>query len=196
MNSMMSRISPSAANMIRMDHTHVLASFHQYSPDSRPQTRKALANSICLALEIHAQLEEELFYPALRGVVTEDNVLDKSVPEHNEMRRLIERLRGMEPSDLEFDATLMELMRDVMHHVADEETVLLPQAERLLGDERLSEIGAQMTKRRLQLMAPHAGELAMNTMRALPTSTVLMAAGVVVAGTYLARRAMRASHLS
>ena len=71
MNSMMSRISPSAANMIRMDHTHVLASFHQYSPDSRPQTRKALANSICLALEIHAQLEEELFYPALRGSRTQ-----------------------------------------------------------------------------------------------------------------------------
>jgi hemerythrin superfamily protein len=196
MNTMMSRISPSATSMIRMDHTHVLASFHQYTPDSRVQTRQALANSICLALEIHAQLEEELFYPALSGVVTDTNVLQKSVPEHNEMRRLIEKLRGMQPSDMEFDATLMELMRDVMHHVADEETVLLPEAERMLGAERLGELGAQMTKRRLQLMAPHAGELAMNTMRALPTSTVLMAAGVVVAGTYLARRAMRASHLS
>jgi hemerythrin superfamily protein len=196
MNSIVNRISPSAANMIRMDHTHVLASFHQYNPDSRPQTRRALADTICLALEIHAQLEEELFYPALRGVVGDSNVLDKSVPEHNEMRRLIERLRGLEPSDAEFERTLMELMRDVMHHVADEETVLLPDAERVLGSERMGELGAQMTKRRLQLLAPRAGELAMNTVRSLPTSTVLMAAGVVVAGTYLARRAMRASHLS
>jgi hemerythrin superfamily protein len=192
----MNRITPSATNMIRMDHTSVMASFHQYTPDSRPQTRKALAGTICLALEIHAQLEEEIFYPALRGVVTDATVLDKSVPEHNEMKRLIERLRGMEPSDAAFDATLMELMRDVMHHVADEETVLLPEAERMLGEERLAELGAEMTKRRLQLMAPRAGEMAMNTMRALPTSTVLMAAGVVLAGTYFARRAMRASHLA
>jgi hemerythrin superfamily protein len=192
----MNRITPSATNMIRMDHTSVMASFHQYTPDSRPQTRKALAGSICLALEIHAQLEEEIFYPALRGVVSDATVLDKSVPEHNEMKRLIERLRGLEPSDPAFDSTLMELMRDVMHHVADEETVLLPEAERMLGEERLAELGAQMTKRRLQLMAPRAGEMAMNTMRALPTSTVLMAAGVVLAGTYFARRAMRASHLA
>jgi hemerythrin superfamily protein len=193
---MISKISPTATNMIRMDHTSVLASFHQYTPDSRPATRKALANAICLALEIHAQLEEELFYPALRGVVTDTRVLDKSVPEHNEMKRLVGDLRGMEPDDAQFDSTLMELMRDVMHHVADEETVLLPEAERMLGHERLSEMGAEMTKRRLQLMAPHAGEMAVNTMRALPTSTVLMAAGAVIAGTYFMRRAMRASNLT
>jgi hemerythrin superfamily protein len=196
MNSVMNKISPSATNMIRMDHTHVLASFHQYAPDSRPQTKRALADGICLALEIHAQLEEEIFYPALRGVVTDANVLDKSVPEHNEIKRHIERLRNMDATDAQFEPTLMQLMRDVMHHVADEETVLLPEAERMLGQERLSELGGQMTKRRLQLMAPRAGEMAMNTMRALPTSTVLMAAGVVIAGTYFARRAMRASHLS
>jgi hemerythrin superfamily protein len=196
MNSVMNRLSPSATTMIRMDHTHVLASFHQYAPDSRPQTKRALANAICLALEIHAQLEEEIFYPALRGVVSDVNVLDKSVPEHNEIKRLVERLRGMEPTDTQFETTLMQLMRDVMHHVADEETVLLPEAERMLGHDRLGELGAQMTKRRLQLMAPRAGEMAMNTVRALPTSTVLMAAGVVIAGTYFARRAMRASHLA
>ena len=196
MNAMINRISPSATSMIRMDHTHVLASFHQYTPDSRPQLRQALANAICLALEIHAQLEEEIFYPALRGVVTDAHVLDKSVPEHNEMKRLIGTLRGMQPSQPEFDDTLLQLMRDVMHHVADEETVLLPQAERLLGKERLGELGAQMTKRRLQLMAPRAGEMALNTVKAMPASTMLMAAGVVIAGTYIARRAMRASHLT
>jgi hemerythrin superfamily protein len=196
MNAVLNRISPSATNMIRMDHTHVLASFHQYTPDSRPATRQALANAICLALEIHAQLEEEFFYPAMRGVVLDTPVLEKSIPEHNEMRRLIERLRGLQPDDGQFESTLMELMRDVMHHVADEETVLLPEAERMLGKERLAELGAQMTKRRLQLMAPRAGELAMNTVRALPTSTVLVAAGVVIAGTYFARRAMRATNLS
>jgi hypothetical protein len=94
----------------------------------------------------------------------------------------------MKPADPAYDQTFMQLMRDVMHHVADEETTLLPDAERLLPD-RLGELGAQMTKRRLQLAAPRAGEIAVNTMRGLPTSSMLVAAGAVLAGTYFARRA-------
>ena len=48
---------PTITNMIRADHTHVLATFHQYEIDTSPGTKKALVNTICLALEIHAQLE-------------------------------------------------------------------------------------------------------------------------------------------
>jgi len=79
-------------------------------------------------------------------------------------------------------------MRDVMHHVADEETRLLPDAERLLSD-RLGELGAQMTKRRLELAAPRAGEIAMETMRATSTGTMMMAAGALLAGAYIFSRA-------
>lgn len=181
-------LSPTITNMIRMDHTAVLETFHQYEIDTNPQTKKALVNTACLALEIHAQLEEEIFYPAMRVVATDSSVVDKSVPEHNEMRRLIALLRSMDASNPSFDETFMDLMRIVMHHVADEETILLPQAERLLAH-RLGELGAEMTKRRLQLTAPHAGELAVNTMRGFPASSMLMAAGAVIAGTYLAKRA-------
>lgn len=187
MNALASKLSPSITNMIRMDHTHVLATFHQYEMDSAPKTKQALVNTACLALEIHAQLEEEIFYPALRAVAGDSATLDKSVPEHNEMRKLIDQLRGMAPTDAGYDQTFMQLMQDVMHHVADEETILLPQAEIKLHD-RLSELGAEMTKRRLQLAAPHAGEIAMNTIRSFPTSSMLMAAGAVLAGTYLVRR--------
>lgn len=181
-------LSPSITNMIRMDHTGVLETFHQYETDTSPQTKKALVNTACIALEIHSQLEEEVFYPAIRAVSTEKSVMDKSVPEHNEMRRLIALLRSMEATNPAFDQTFMELMRTVMHHVADEETVLLPEAERLLAP-RLSELGAEMTKRRLQLTAPHAGEIAMNTVRGFPASSMLVAAGAVIAGTYFAKRA-------
>jgi hypothetical protein len=80
------------------------------------------------------------------------------------------------------------LMRDVLHHVADEETTLLPDAERLLGD-RLGELGAQMTKRRLELAAPRAGEIAVNTVRGMPASSMLVAAGALIAGTYIVKRA-------
>jgi hypothetical protein len=81
-------------------------------------------------------------------------------------------------------------MRTVIHHVADEETMLLPAAERLIPD-RLGELGAQMTKRRLQLAAPRAGELVGNTVRAMPASTMLMGAGALLAGSLLLRQAFR-----
>jgi hemerythrin superfamily protein len=190
MNPLLKKLSPTATNMIRMDHTHVMATFHQYEADTHPQTKKALVNTASLALEIHAQLEEEIFYPAVRRVVTDPVVIDKSVPEHDEMRRLIAKLREMEPTDADYDRTFMELMRDVLHHVADEESVLLPAAERMLADEN-SELGAKMTRRRLELSAPRAGEMARNTLRALPASTMLMSVGAVLAGSLVLKHALR-----
>ncbi len=187
MNALTSKISPSITNMIRMDHTHVLANFHQYDSEASKNTRQALVSQVCLALEIHAQLEEEIFYPAMRAVAASNEVLNKSVPEHDQMRQLIARLRAMEPDDLTYDSTFMQLMREVMHHVADEETVLLPEAERVLAD-RLSELGAQMTKRRLQLAAPHTAQIAMNTARTMPASSMLVAAGALLAGGYFFKR--------
>lgn len=191
MNKVLTSLSPIITDMIRMDHTHVLATFHQYRIDTSPKTKQALVNTACLALEIHAQLEEEIFYPAMAEAAGSDkDTVEKSYPEHDEMRSLIAELRGMEPGNADYDDTFMELMRDVLHHVADEETVLLPQAERVFSKDRLEELGAQMTKRRLQLAAPRAGAIASNMLRALPASSMLMAAGALVAGTYMVKRSM------
>jgi hypothetical protein len=135
------------------------------------------------------QLEEEIFYPALRTAGADDEMLAKSTPEHNEVRRLIGQLRSLDAMDPSYDQTFLLMMRNVMHHVADEETTLLPDAERLLADQ-IGELGAEMTKRRLQLTAPRAGEIAVNTLRGFPASSMLVAAGAVLAGTYFAKRAM------
>src|SRR5438045_1581674 len=124
MDLALSTISPGATRMIRLDHSHVLVTFHRYKIDTNPRVKQGLLDTICTALEIHAQLEEEIFYPAIREV-TDNEAIRKSVPEHDEMRRLIAKLRGMEPTDPAYDDTVMELMRDVLHHVADEETILL-----------------------------------------------------------------------
>ena len=191
--TMLSKLSPTITTMIRMDHTHVLTTFHQYTLYKAPKTRQALAKTICLALEIHAQLEEEVFYPEVRKLANEP-VLEKSVPEHDEMRRLINKLSASEPTDIngdEYDQTVMELMRDVMHHVADEETVLLPRAEKLLGKDKMCELGAQMTKRRLQLVAPHTGEIAVSTLRGFAQSPMLIFTGVLVTLGFLAMRSTR-----
>lgn len=178
------RLSPTITNMIRLDHTHAMTTFHQYSQDKSADTKKALVNTLCLALEIHAQLEEEVFYPALKEVMPDDHTLLKSVPEHNELKGLITRLRHCQPEDPEFDVLLMELMRETIHHVADEETNLLPAAEKLLGNDRLRELGTDMTKLRLKLVAPHTGEIAVDTVKGFKQSPVFWA-GTLFVGTML-----------
>jgi hemerythrin superfamily protein len=188
---------PSAVTMIRLDHTHVLATFHQFDADAKPSVKRGLVNTACTALEIHAQLEEEIFYPAMQTVVV-NPTLEKSPSEHAEMRRLIDRLRGMSPEDDEaYDETFMELMRSVLHHVADEETVLLPAAQRLMP-ERLHELGAAMTKRRLELATPRAGEIAGNMARAMPGTTMALVTAAVSGAclaTWYGRRSRSRMHL-
>jgi hemerythrin superfamily protein len=188
-------MTPSITTLIRMDHTHVLALFHRYRADTPAGKKRALVRNACLALEIHAQLEEEIFYPALQAVMAGDAVLEQSKPEHDEMRKRIDELRAQAAADAvvddgtAFDDRFLELMRIVIHHVADEETRLLPAAERLLPD-RLSDLGLEMTKRRVQLLKPHAGEIAATSMRSFPVGAATAAAllaGAVIGTTLLWR---------
>jgi Hemerythrin HHE cation binding domain len=262
MNPIVKQLSPSATKMIRMDHAHVMAQFHKIEPGMSPDTRAAIVRSICAALEIHAQLEEEIFYPALRECGLDLPALAKSVPEHEEMRRLIERVRSTEtegprprrtgsassgdvgrsmgntmaqtdasnevasesaqppqeppvtienePRNAQYgaqsdtrngerrpeapDAAVNALMNAVLHHVADEETQLLPAAERVLGKRRLAELGAEMTARRMELARPRAGELARDLARGAPAKTALITVGALVAGSLLVSSLRQGRH--
>jgi hypothetical protein len=184
------RLLPRATSMIRLDHTHALTTFHRYHADLPPSRKAGLVGVLCTALEIHATLEEEIFYPAMNAIV-DNEVMRKSVPEHTEMRRLIGELRGMTPADTRYDDTVMALMRDVIHHVADEETVLLPEAERLLSRERLQELGRQMTRRRMQLAGPQAGQFARDMARGMPYATAAVGALAALAVGRMLRSARR-----
>jgi hypothetical protein len=198
MNAVVNRMTPTITTMIRMDHSHVLALFHRYRPDTPVGRKRALIANACLALETHAQLEEEIFYPALRTVLTGDQTLEKSEPEHNEMRNLITDLRGRVGGEGAIDASVddrfMDLMRVVIHHVADEETRLLPAAERLLTDQ-LARLGGEMTRRRIELLRPHAAEIAATTVRSFPAGAAagaaLITAGAVALGAMLLSRSKR-----
>ena len=175
------QLSPTITDMIRFDHSHVMVTFHQYTKDKSPAVKKALADTICTALEIHATLEEEVFYPVMRELDKGEPFVHKAEPEHNEMRRQIAELRRTSASDPRHDKVLLELMRDVIHHVADEETTLLPQAETLMSKARLSELGSQMTRRRMELIAPKAGKLAKSHAVGFSGSTTAMVVGVASA---------------
>lgn len=179
--SALSKLSPSITDMIRFDHSHVMVTFHQYTGTTRPSVKKALAETICDAVEIHATLEEEIFYPVMRGLAGSEPVIQKSPEEHEEIKRVIAKLRAADAADMRHDSLMHELMRDIMHHVADEETVLLPQAERMLGKARLNELGAQMTRRRLELLSPKAGKVAKNTLVGFSGSTTAIVVGLASA---------------
>jgi hemerythrin-like domain-containing protein len=190
MSTAASRVVPSITTMIRVDHSHVLALFHRYKADTSASKKRALVQNACLALQIHAQLEEEIFYPALRSVMGGDEVLEKSEPEHQQMRQLIGELQDLTSRDTSsttatYDEQFYDLMRLVIHHVADEETKLLPAAERLLAD-RLGQLGMEMTRRRVELMKPHAAQFAANTVRSFPGAAaggaLLLTAGVLALG--------------
>ena len=179
MNAIVEKLGPSATDMIRADHSRVLAVFHRYAADLAPREKRGLVDTICLALEVHAQLEEEIFYPALRAI--DPDIVAKSLPEHAEMKRLILALRGMSPGDAAFDATVMELMRKVIHHVADEETTLLPDAERQMAGQ-LPELGLRMAKRRVALKAPRTGEMVGSMAKAMSGKGMLIGAGAALLG--------------
>lgn len=198
MNAATDRIAPSITTMIRMDHSYVLSLFHRYKADTPPGRKRALVTNACLAIQVHAQLEEEIFYPALRTVITGDEVLEKSQPEHEQMRGLIADLRQLTSDNRSLgdacDDKFMALMRLVMHHVADEETRLLPVAERQLKDQ-LGTLSMQMTRRRIELMRPHAAEFTASTVRSFPvgaaTGAALVTAGAVAIGAMLFSRGKR-----
>ena len=190
----LSAFAPNVTRMIRADHADLLTIFHRYTADASTSTRRALADRICVALDIHMKLEEEVFYPAMRELYPGDEVILKSEPDHNTARRLMARLRRMSADDIGFDGVVLELMRSFMHHVADEETVLLPAAERVLTD-HLDELGGRMSKRRFELARPRVGEMVSGVLRSTPPSTLVAVAGAfgigLLAATLIGRRVER-----
>lgn len=180
------RFLPSVTNMIRLDHTHVMATFHQYKATAPERVKLGLVETICAALEVHAQLEEEIFYPAVRPYL-ENSLMQESIDEHTEMKLAIAELRIMSVSDARYDDRVNSLMRDVMHHVADEETIVLPAAESFMYD-RLGELGLRMTKRRLELVLPRSGEIALNMARAASGNKLALAVLGVAAGLLLLKK--------
>jgi hemerythrin superfamily protein len=179
-------VTPDITRMIRLDHSHVLAAFRRFRANMSATRKQALVENVCLALEVHAQLEEEIFYPAMRQIAAAAETLEKSVPEHEEMRSQISTLRATGPLDPEYDERLRKLVRTVLHHVADEETILLPLAEELIPDE-LGHLGRLMTQRRIELLRPHAAQAASTTIRTFPIGAAATAAGVLAAGWLLIR---------
>lgn len=174
---------PAAIRMIRMDHARVLACYQKVKPGMTPSELGAICRKICRMLDIHNQLEEELFYPALREGGLHLPALERSRKDHADMHQRMEQVRslaGTAQAQEQLDA-LTALIVAVLSHVSEEEPHVLPAAQRLLGPQRLNALGAQMTRRRFELTNPYAAGVA-TALRAVPLKTALLTAGTLLAG--------------
>lgn len=142
---------PDALQMLRDDH-HLVKDLFKRFDDSDDRREKALIVTQALdALEVHAEMEEEVFYPAVRKEAgPDDGQMDEAEEEHHVVKLLIGELRAMKPSAPRFDAKFTVLAENVKHHIDEEESEMLPKAAEL-GMQRMNELGAKMEARKLQL---------------------------------------------
>lgn len=148
------RLVDDAIDLLSAQHREaeaLLLEVDQLRGDSRWAAFLRLARSLLL----HAQLEEDVFYPEIRVARTEDFV-SASLDEHGDVRRLITILSGTRPESREFQSALVELKAAVDAHIAEEEGELFPEVERLLSREQVSELGGALQRRLGELSAPDA----------------------------------------
>ena len=125
-----------AIAMLKADHQRVKDLFTQYEATSNPATKRTLAEQVFVELETHAQLEENVFYPTVNEETDEGPELVKeSLSEHETVKFLIQELRSMAQDTDEFDAKFQELIRNVEHHVEEEESEMFPLAEQELAED-------------------------------------------------------------
>ena len=148
-----SRASAKPADAIKLlkdDHREVKTWFKEFENLDDDAKKEALARKICLALTVHARIEEELFYPALRKAIDDEDLLDEAEVEHATAKQLIAEIQSMTPDDRLFDAKIKVLGEYVVHHVGEEENELFPEARESSVD--LNALGAQLAKRKIELM--------------------------------------------
>jgi len=133
-----------AIAMLKADHQRVKDLFAQYEAADNMATKRTLAEQVFVELETHAQLEENVFYPAVNEETEEGPELVKeSLSEHETVKKLIQELRGMAQATDAFDAKFQELIHYVEHHVEEEESEMFPLAEEELAED-LTEMKDEM----------------------------------------------------
>lgn len=96
------------------------------------------------ALSVHMQAEEEIFYPAMRQFKDEEDQVVEAYDEHAEVKALLTQMNELDPTTPEFQENLKQVKVGIEHHVSEEEGEMFPNAQELLGEARLNEIGQQI----------------------------------------------------
>lgn len=148
--------APNAITMLTEDHAKVRKLFKQFekAKESDATEKEELVREICAELTVHTQLEEEIFYPAAREALEEQDLLDEAEVEHASSKSLIEQLEGMQAEDDLYDAKVTVLGEYVEHHIKEEEKQLFPKVRKARLD--LDELAEQMSTRKSELLEQDA----------------------------------------
>jgi hemerythrin superfamily protein len=142
-----------AVALLKADHRQVEDLFEQFGKSRSAAKKQQLAANICSALTIHAQIEEEIFYPAFLEATDDKDVHHEAIVEHEGAKRLIAELRGMRPEDDYFDARVTVLSEMIKHHVKEEEKAGGMFAEAKQSKMDLKDLGEQMSARKMELQS-------------------------------------------
>lgn len=138
--------SRNAIELLKHDHREVESLFAEMEAETSDQRKLELGRTICIELTVHAQIEEELFYPAAKEALPEERkaLIGEATVEHASLKQLIADIDGSAPGDELFDARFKVLKEYVQHHVEEEEKELMPAVERTQIDlEALAEALAE-----------------------------------------------------
>jgi hemerythrin superfamily protein len=150
---MVTERSQDATHLLIEDHRKVEGLFEQFEKAGGDGRKEKLARQICMELKIHSTIEEEIFYPALRGKISDDD-LDEAYVEHDGAKVLINEIEAGGPDEDYYDAKVKVLQEQIEHHVEEEEKSrgnLFQQAR--ASDVDLVALGEQMAARKAELMA-------------------------------------------
>ncbi len=148
----MAETKQDAVALLKQDHDEVEKLFETYNSATGSKRKQELARKICRELTIHAQIEEEIFYPACEGKVDED-LLKEGYVEHDAAKLLIAEIEAGEPSDEFYDAKMKVLCEEIDHHVKEEEKRmegLFAQARKAGLD--MDSLGQQLAERKAELL--------------------------------------------
>jgi hypothetical protein len=143
-----------ATALLRADHKVVSELFAQYEKARATSRKKNLVAKICTELSVHAQVEEEIFYPAVKQALKDHELVPEATVEHATLKDLIAQVEGVEPEGEMFDAKIKVLSEYVKHHVEEEHTEMFPKARKSSLD--MVELGLEIAARKKVLLAQRA----------------------------------------
>jgi hemerythrin superfamily protein len=141
----------SVTDMLRQDHKKVKGLVEEFEQAEDAKAKQRIVETALAALEVHATLEEELIYPAIRLEIDDDDLMDEALEEHHVVHGLMGELKKMKPSDDRYDAKFTVLAENCKQHIKQEESEMFPKAEDC--DINWEELSSQVAKRKEQLMA-------------------------------------------
>lgn len=141
----------SAIDLLKADHAQVTALFDEFEEAHAANKKKKLATEICTALTVHAQVEEEMFYPEVKAALKDEELVPEAAVEHASIKSLVAQIEGDQPGSELFDARVKVLSEYVKHHVKEEESEMFPKIRESAID--LEDLGARMAERFASLRA-------------------------------------------